>query len=95
MAIKGVFTPPYHPELNGIIEWANGKVVGILKKNFSNHSSTWNTYLPEVIFSYKITMHSSTGYNTFELMYGRKPALPPIFYISINNPGFSIYKDYF
>ena len=40
---------------------------------------------PVSIFAYKISTHLSTGYSPFEMLYVRKPALPPVLYLLVSD----------
>ena len=42
-------------------------------------------FLPVSIFAYNISTHLSTGYSPFEMLYGRKPALPPVLYLLVSD----------
>ena len=85
MHICGVFTAPYHPSANGTVERVNQTLANILRKISNTHVSKWPLFLPVSIFAYNISMHLSTGYSLFEMLYGRKPALPPVLYSLVSN----------
>ena len=85
MHICGVFTAPYHPSANGTVERVNQTLANILCKISNTHVSNWPLFLPVSIFAYNISTHSSTGYSPFEMLYGRKPALPPVLYLLLSD----------
>ena len=41
-----------------------------------DHPFDWEEALPKVCIAYNTTIHSTTGYSPFYLMYGREPQLP-------------------
>jgi hypothetical protein len=41
----------------------------------SSHQDNWDMYLPLVLFAYRTTVQSTTGYSPFEGLYGREPRL--------------------
>ena len=67
--IKHVCTPPYHPLLNGLVEYAVQTLKGGLKKL---KSGSLETKLSRFLFSYCSAPHSSTGLSQAELMFGRR-----------------------
>ena len=69
MHIRGVFTAPYHPSANGTVECVNQTLANILRKISNSHISKWPLFLPVAVFSYNISVHSTTGHSLFELLY--------------------------
>ena len=67
--IDHIKTAPYHPSSNGLAE----RTVQALKKGLSLAKQGTLTYrLTQVLFSYRITPHSTTGISPAELLVGRK-----------------------
>ena len=85
MHIHGVFTAPYHPSANGTVKRVNQTLANILCKISNTHVSKWPLFLSVSIFAYNISTHSSTGYSPFEMLYRRKPALPPVLYLLVSD----------
>ncbi|CAF0815266.1 unnamed protein product [Brachionus calyciflorus] len=42
----------------------------------NDNQNDWDKLLNKVAYAYNVTVHSSTGYTPYELMFGRKPKLP-------------------
>ena len=80
MHICGVFTAPYHPSANGTVERVNQTLANILWKISNSHISKWPLFLPVAVFSYNISVCSTTGHSPSELLCVRKLALPPVLY---------------
>ena len=67
--IDHIKTAPYHPSSNGLAE----RAVQVLKKGLSLAKQETLSYrLTQVLFSYRITPHSTTGISPAELLMGRK-----------------------
>jgi hypothetical protein len=71
MAFKHVTTSPYHPQCNGLTERFNRTLCALLDKSGS-YDGDWNTAQPGFLFAYLTSVHSSTGFTPFELIYARK-----------------------
>ena len=68
--IRHTTSAPYHPASNGLAEWA----VQIVKRGLKKVSAgDINTRLAKVLFSYRISPHSTTGISPSELLLGRRP----------------------
>ena len=80
--IKRTFTTKYHPQCNGMIE----KFHQFLKQRLALKAAdrdldfldgdNWDEYIPSIMFAYNASVHITTGYSLFELLYGRKVRLP-------------------
>ena len=74
---KLIFSTPYHPETNGLVESAHKAIKRSLIKSIGEKSENWYHYLEQVTFSLNIRPRDTTNYSAFELMHGsRKPRLP-------------------
>ena len=66
--IRHTTSAPYHPASNGLAE----RAVQIVKKGLKKVTvGSMNTRLAKVLFTYRITPHSTTGMSPAELLLGR------------------------
>ena len=49
---------------------------GLLKTLIKEQKGDWPAHLPTLTFAYNATPHSTTGYQPYELMFGRKAPAP-------------------
>ena len=75
MGIQQIRTSPYHPEANGAIERMHGTLKKALKKAGSK-ATTWDQWLPYVLYVMRTTKHEATGHSPFRLLFGRQPDTP-------------------
>ena len=71
--IRHVWTPPYHPASNGLVE----KMVQTFKERMKRlKQGLLNTRLSRFLFKYRLTPHSTTGALPAEMIFGRKLRSP-------------------
>jgi hypothetical protein len=67
----------YHPQSNGVVERANGKIFTAIKKRLLNDKKgKWADQLPEVVWALNTTECRATGFTPFCLLYGSKAMMP-------------------
>jgi hypothetical protein len=60
----------YHPQSNGIVERANGKIFSAIKKRLlDDKKGKWTDQLPEVIWALNTTESRATRFTPFRLLY--------------------------
>ena len=69
-------TSAYHPQGNGQVERFNQTLEAMLAKVVKNNQKDWNTCLQKVLFAYRTSIHDTTGFTPFHLVFGRTPKLP-------------------
>jgi len=69
-------TTPYHPQGDGQVERLNKSLVKILSKLISDHRRDWADFVPKAVLAYNTSVHESTGYTPYRLMFGREAILP-------------------
>ena len=74
--IKHLFSTPYHPQTNGLVERFNRTLCESLAKLTVDHENEWDKYIAPVLFAYRTTKHNTTKFTPFFLVYGRKAKLP-------------------
>lgn len=69
-------TTPYHPQGDGQVERLNKSLVKILSKLVSDHRRDWADCVPKALLAYNTSVHESTGFTPYRLMFGREAILP-------------------
>eukprot|EP00253_Pinus_taeda_P026537 PITA_26537 len=73
--IKHRTSTPYHPQANGQVEVTNRALEGILTKVISSNGKDWADRLVEATWAYNTTWRTTTNFNPYELVYGKKVLL--------------------
>lgn len=75
--IKRIFTSVAHPQSNGSVERAHARLAEFVRATDSEleNDISWKSKLQLASFCYNNTIHSTTGYSPFFLMFGRHPRL--------------------
>uniref|UniRef100_A0A158P4S6 RNA-directed DNA polymerase n=1 Tax=Tetranychus urticae TaxID=32264 RepID=A0A158P4S6_TETUR len=82
--IKHIFSTPYHPQTNGIVERINGTLMVKVRAALQDHPHRkWTTLLPKIVTDYNNTPHDITGYAPAYLFFGTDPT--PTFSGQTNN----------
>ena len=68
--IKHIRTSPYHPQTDGALERWHGTLKQMLRK-CQDRRTDWDKILKYLLFAYRNTPHSNTGFSPFEVVYGR------------------------
>lgn len=74
--IRKSHTTPYHPMGNGSVERFNRTLGNMIRALTSVTKANWPRRLQTLTFMYNSTVHETTGYAPFFLMFGRTPRLP-------------------
>jgi len=66
----------FHPQTDGQTKVVNMMIVHILRMYNSKHPRTWDKSLPYVQHNYNRVLHSSTGHNPFQVVFGFQALCP-------------------
>ena len=69
-------TSPYHPEGDGMVERFNRTLLMMLAMVAGKNRDDWDDLLPAVMMAYRSSVHESTGYSPYRLMFGEECTLP-------------------
>ena len=73
--IKHLFSTPYHPQTNGLVERFNRTLCESLAK-LAEKENKWNEKITPVLFAYRTSKNATTKMTPFYLTYGREAKLP-------------------
>ena len=65
-------TMPYNMHGNAQCERFNHTMIGLLTSLSNEQKDNWPLHLPSLVFAYNAMPHSTTGYQSYELMFGHK-----------------------
>ena len=68
-------TSAYHPQANGLCERQNRLIKDSLIKVLNGKPEEWLYIIDGVLFAHRVSIHKSTKYSPFYLMYNRHPIL--------------------
>ena len=69
-------TTPYHPQSDGLIERFNRTLLSMLRTVAFENPFNWESDLRPPSLAYNTSVHPSTGYTPFFLMFGRQGQMP-------------------
>ncbi len=89
-------TTPYHPMGNGACERLNRTLGNMIRALPAKTKHKWPQVLKSLTFAYNCTIHETTGYAPFLLMFGRIPRLPIdlVFGTVLDDPDVVNYDNY-
>nr|XP_025647386.1 uncharacterized protein LOC112742363 [Arachis hypogaea] len=76
LKIKQYFSSIEHPQTNGLAEAANKVILHALRKKLDEAKGLWADLIPEIIWGYNTTVHSTTKETPFRLVYGSDAMIP-------------------
>ena len=69
-------TSPHHPQTDGMVERFNATLKRLLRKLTQNSEVEWDLCLPYVLWSYRGTIHKTTGFSPYQLLFGKQMRMP-------------------
>ena len=69
-------TTPYHLESDRLVERFNRTLLMMLAMFAGEHKEDWDDLLPPVMMAYRSSVHESTGFSPYRLMFGEECMLP-------------------
>ena len=90
--IEKVQTSAYHPQSNGALERYHAELKRYLRYFIDEDQSNWDEWVRLACFSYNTSVHSSSGFTPYEVMFGRKAEMPSA--LKQKNKPFYAYDDY-
>ena len=79
LGIKWLWTMPYHPQMNGLVERLHQTTMHMIGKLGEDKKADWPSHLAEIAHAYNATQFTVTGYRPHYLMFGWWPRLPVVF----------------
>jgi len=69
-------TSPYHPQSDGMVERFNRTLASMLSLFVDENQANWDILLPYVMMAYRSSVHSSTGFTPYKVVFGKEIILP-------------------
>ncbi|XP_072084489.1 uncharacterized protein [Arachis hypogaea] len=76
LKIKQHFSSVEHPQTNGLAEATNKVILHALRKKLDDAKGLWAELIPDIIWGYNTTIHSTTKETPFRLVYGSDAMIP-------------------
>ena len=95
LGIRKTRTTAYHPAGNGQGENWNRTLKSLLKAKVDGDVQRWDEHIGVCLMAYRSSVHQSTGYTPFNLMFGREMKLPLDIMIGVpNEEEYNLYGDF-
>lgn len=91
LKIKQLWASPYHPQTQGALERSHSTLKEYLKSYVNDNQDNWPRYVFTSMLAYNTSVHSTTHYSPYELLFGHKPHIPDSIY---NETSTSTYPEY-
>ena len=75
LGIQQLWTMPYHPQTNGLVERSHQTIMCMIRKLGEDKKADWPSHLAEIVHAYNATRSTVTGYSPHYLMFGQWPRL--------------------
>lgn len=69
-------TLPYHPQLDEMVERFNRTLLSMLSLFVEENQTNWDALLPYVMLAYRSSVHSSTGFTPYKVVFRQEIVLP-------------------
>lgn len=93
--IKKLRTTPLHPQTNGVTERVQRTFKQILTAALEKHAKDeWDKALPWALYAYRSSLHETTGYTPYEVLFGGQMALPFVKQMGLIPPSYEEVDDY-
>ena len=76
LGVKKLRTSPYHPQTDGQVERFNRTLKGILTSYVNDDHNDWDIHLQLALFTFRTSIHRSSGVSPFKAVYGREAVSP-------------------
>lgn len=92
LKISKTSTTPYHPQSNGSLERSHRTLGEYLRNYASKEPQNWDVYVPYYMYCHNSSIHSATGFQPHEIVYGY-PLVVPTSFSRKPEPQYN-YQDY-
>lgn len=76
LKIRKLTTTPYHPQTNGALKRSHRTLAEYLRQFVGKDTQEWDVWVPYAFFAYNTSVHASTKYSPYQLLYGFPANLP-------------------
>jgi len=76
LKIKNIQTTAFHPESNGCLERSHRVLAEYLRHYVREDQTNLDKWIPYAVYVYNTTVHTTTAYKPFELVYGFRSEVP-------------------
>ena len=76
LGIDKTRTTAYHPQSDGLVERWNRTLLHNLSTCVKDHPEDWEDFVKPICLAYNTSIHATTGFTPFFLMFGRQAKLP-------------------
>ena len=83
--VEQSLTCPYNPWGNAQCERFNQTLFDLLRTLSKEQKADWPVYIPSLVFAYNATPHSTTGFQPYQLMFGRRAPAPCYSWLGLRN----------